>query len=139
MSTPEAPKLLPGIRPHSVEIRRISASIAACRERVEEYCSESLDSRLDGVVYRADMAVAAERRWRVFGGHSPLAYLRDVRRELLLRELEIKGEPVHPGESSLRTMQRTDAHVRLEETSVLPFAAHLRQIQDLPLAALTGT
>lgn len=140
-------KFLPGLQPESLdaqaEIQRVCSSIEACRGRIAERCRElgipDMDPRSRGPVYRADMAIAAKRRWEAFGGLSPLPYLQGVRRDELLRELALQREQqFNPDEQFTLVMQRTDAQVRQEGESALPLVAHLCQIQDLPLTALTG-
>ncbi|MDD5103701.1 MAG: hypothetical protein PHX93_04850 [Candidatus Peribacteraceae bacterium] len=143
MPTPETrQKLLPGIRPESVEVRRLTSIIEACKDRTLGLCRElgipDTDSRCRGPIYRTDMAVSAARRWEGFGGPSPMVFLRQVRRELLLKELVLRGEYVDPHEQSSDAAKRIDAHVRLGDQSVLPLAEHLRLIQDTSSAKLAG-
>ncbi|MDD5751436.1 MAG: hypothetical protein PHS73_02860 [Candidatus Peribacteraceae bacterium] len=144
MPNAEGPKqlLFPGIRPASVEVRRLMRLIDECRNRSLAKCDAidlpNNDTRRNGVIYRADSAIAWGRQWEPGTEPSPLGFLRDTQRQLLLRELALSQESLEPGEQPLDTMRRMDAHVRMAEESVLPLASHLQQVQDTPAEVLAG-
>lgn len=119
------------------QIDRVGVSIAACRERIEERCVElgipMADSRVRAATYRADMAASALRRWPDGEEWSLLHYVKGVRRDLLLRELALRGETYVPHEDGVEIIERVDRHVDMGAKSVLPMAAHVSVMLGMPL------